>query len=184
MRSLNIALLGTFALLACAVAEAATCKFANGAVDRLTNEQAMSTKWDSLTSTMGNMFGKAPEGLHDVKAAAVSAWFKGDSAYLAIRINLEDHISMEPPPYELEGSIFIPGDSRLLILMDDGAILKLTTKTAARFDATFVPPGAASNTGFRKTDNNDFVKSNSAQSTGCYQYESGSRRHLLRYRHT
>jgi hypothetical protein len=149
-------------LLIGAPADAAKCKLEDESVNQFTRESSKSLKWKSLTSTMSNMFGKAPEGAHEVKAAAVSARFEGQNTYLAIRINLEESMYQEPPPYELENAISIPDGSQLLILMDDGAILRLPVEKAVSFDSTFTAPGVGSSTGFRKTSTQQYVKSTEA----------------------
>jgi len=139
-------------------ANAAKCKFQDGSYNALTKVRTVQTKWEKLISGLG----KSPEGPHEVQAAAVSAKLEGSNSYLAIRISLEDYSRREPPPYQLEDAIAIPESSQLLILMDDGAILRLPAKDEHSFDATFVPPGTASSTRFRKTDMNDYVKTTEA----------------------
>ena len=140
-------------------AGAAKCKFQDSSYNALTKVRTIQTKWESLTSAFG---GKAPEGAHEVQSAAVSAKLEGHNAYLAIRIILEDYTRREPPPYQVENAISIPENSQLLILMGDGTILRLPAEKELSFDATFVPPGTASNTRFRKTDGNDYVKTTEA----------------------
>jgi len=152
-------LITSILILTSTTAGAAKCKFQDSSYNALTKVRTIQTKWESLTSAFG---GKAPEGAHEVQSAAVSAKFEGNNAYLVIRIILEDYSKREPAPYQLENAISIPENSQLLVLMGDGTVLQLPTEKELSFDATFVPPGTASNTRFRRTDGNEYVKTTEA----------------------
>ena len=145
-------------LLAGATANAAKCNFQDDFVNVVSKVRTVQTKWEKLISGLG----KAPEGPHEVQAADFSTRFEGGDAFLTIRISLEHYSTYETPQYELENAISIPGNSQLLILMSDGAILRLPVEKELSFDATFVAPGTASNTRFRKTDMNEYVRTTEA----------------------
>jgi len=110
-------------LFAGATASAAKCKFQTDTENVFTGEKIRWTKWSTFSMTNSSV-------VH-------SAILEGDRKYLGLRIRSGWSSSTRPTKAQLDNTLRIPADAKLLLLMDDESIIEFHSENAVIGDADY-----------------------------------------------
>jgi len=110
-------------LFAGAAANAARCKFQTDTENVFTGEKIRWTKWSTFSMTSSSV-------VH-------SAILEGDRKFLGLRIRSGWSSSTRPTKAQLDNTLRIPADAKLLLLMDDESIIELHSEDAVIGDADY-----------------------------------------------
>jgi hypothetical protein len=135
MKQIVVTLLILFAQLVTS-AQAAECKGVRVETDSFTNERTIHTENRMLTDRVNGFVGRVWGGkASEVLVRAIS---EGEKSYIAIDVRLLKTYSSSPSDEDLYEALNVKKGAKLMVLMDDESIVKLSTerdfRATARYD--------------------------------------------------